>query len=303
MMELDKLLHKYLEGNATSDEMERLKSDTQFATYVRISEKSATFKTPDFNKESTLKAISEHTIGGPKVKQINPVHNLLKFAALIAVIIASFVLITSLDTTIHTDTAQKESIKLPDASEVLLNANSELVYNKGNWDNERLLKLNGEAYFKVSKGNTFSVKTSQGTVTVLGTEFNVFSRDTIFNIACYEGLVSIQFDGQTIKLPAGNKLKIENSKIVLNVQSTSLRPVWTENESSFDNDALSTVLNELRAQYPINITAPTYINTKRFTGSFTHTNLENALRAICAPLQLEFTIDSNQVRIYAESEE
>lgn len=301
-MELEELLHKYLNGNATNEEIERLKSDSQYKMYARISEASAKLQTPNFKEENTFKNILENTVDSPKVRRINPIGNLLKFAALIAIIVASFVLITSLDTTISTEIAQKENIILPDASEVILNSNSELVYNKRNWDKERALELHGEAYFKVSKGNKFSVETSQGTVTVVGTQFNVFARDTIFNIACYEGLVRVQFNGQTIKLAAGNKLKIENNKLVLNTQSTSLRPVWIENESSFDNDTLGTVLNELQAQYPISITAPNYINAKRFTGSFTHANLENALRAVCAPMQLEFTIDGDQVRIYAQGE-
>ena len=302
MMELENLLHKYLNGNATSEEIERLKSDPQYRMYIHISETSTTLQTPEFKEENTLLAIQARTQDAPKVRRINPLRNLLKFAALIAVIVASFVLITSLDTTIRTEVAQKENIILPDASEVVLNANSKLVYNKGNWDEERALVLSGEAYFKVSKGNTFSVETSQGTVTVLGTQFNVFARDTIFNVTCYEGLVRVRFNDQTVELPAGNILKIENNKLVLNTQITSLHPIWTTNESSFDNDALGIVLNELQAQYPISITAPNHINAKRFTGSFTHTNLENALRAVCAPLQLEFTIDGDQVRIYAQGE-
>ena len=260
-------------------------------------------ESPDFNGTQAYTSIQERMHNVSKVKRLNPLRTILKIAALIAVLAAGYIFVTSLDTTFTTEIAQKENITLPDASEVVLNANSELTYNKGNWADERTLELNGEAYFKVTKGNTFSVETSQGTVAVLGTQFNVFARDSIFNVACYEGLVSVSFNDQTIKLPAGNKLKIENNKLILNTQSAKLLPVWIGNESNFENAALGTVLNELRAQYPISITAPNYINAKRFTGSFTHTNLENALRAVCAPLQLEFTIDGDQVRIYAEGKE
>jgi len=302
MMELEKILHKYLNGNATNAEIERLKSDSEYSTYVAISETTATLGAPDFNETKTFDAIQGSNYTAPKVKRLNPLRTVIKIAALIAVLAAGYIFVSSLDSTFTTEIAQKENITLPDSSKVILNANSELTYNRGNWNTERVLELNGEAYFKVTKGNTFSVETSQGTVTVLGTQFNVYSRDTIFNVVCYEGLVSVSFNDETIKLPAGNKLKIENKKLILNTQSAKLLPVWIGNESSFDNATLGTVINELRAQYPISITAPNYINAKRFTGSFTHTNLENALRAVCAPLQLEFTIDGDQVRIYAKGE-
>ena len=43
---------------------------------------------------------------------------------------------------------------LPDHSEVVLNADSEITYKKSNWDTNRKLELQGEAYFKVAKGKT-----------------------------------------------------------------------------------------------------------------------------------------------------
>jgi len=50
-------------------------------------------------------------------------------------------------------------------------------------------KLFGKAYFDVDKGKTFTVKTDLGTVQVLGTRFDVESRDSIFKVVCYEGSV------------------------------------------------------------------------------------------------------------------
>ncbi|MEM7087907.1 MAG: FecR domain-containing protein [Bacteroidota bacterium] len=39
---------------------------------------------------------------------------------------------------------------------------------------------------------------------------------------------------------------------------------------------------------------------KKFTGSFTHNDLNVALRSICDPLQIEFTIEGEEVTLHAK---
>jgi len=63
---------------------------------------------------------------------------------------------------------------------VVLNSKSTISFNKTDWKNNRQLTLDGEAYFKVEKGSTFTVNTNNGSVTVLGTQFNVNSTRRFF---------------------------------------------------------------------------------------------------------------------------
>ena len=54
-----------------------------------------------------------------------------------------------------------------------------LVWNvnvENKWKNERSVNLDGEGFFKVAKGSKFDVETSAGTVSVVGTQFNVKNR-------------------------------------------------------------------------------------------------------------------------------
>ncbi|MCB0465534.1 MAG: FecR family protein, partial [Aequorivita sp.] len=216
-----------------------------------------------------------------------------KVAAIFAVLLAGYYYTTTLDTSVKTDIAQTETFSLPDTSEVMLNAGSKITYNKKNWANSRELSLDGEAYFKVTKGNKFSVKTVEGTVSVLGTQFNVFARDELFAVTCYEGLVSVAFNDTLLKVPAGNKIQIENGKLVINETAENHSPVWLAHESNFENTPLAIVLKEVERQYPIKVTLENVDSEKRFTGSFTHENLDLALKAICEPLQLHYKIDKN----------
>ena len=297
-MDKNYILHKYLNGEATAEEIAQLKESPEYASYIKISDLTGEFTTPSFDAEGNKKAI-DAKIGDPKVRTLSPFGMFIRVAAAVMVLLAGYLYVSTLDTTVNTGIAAKETFLLPDNSEVVLNASSEIVYNKKKWNDNRALSLEGEAYFKVEKGSKFSVKTSQGIVSVLGTQFNVFSRDTIFNINCYEGLVSVQFNDTLIKLPAGNKLKIENGTLVVHTQSNTQLPSWITNESSFDNASLATVIEELQRQYPIQITSQNTIVNKRFSGSFTHQDLMIALRSVFDPLQLEFTVEGDQVHVYA----
>jgi transmembrane sensor len=299
-MNKDYILHKWLNGSATIEEVEYLKSLPEYASYIKISEASSKLETPIPNSEGNFEVITSKLTSKGVLRKLNPFTSLLKIAAVLAVLLIGYLYIDSLDTTIQTQIAEKQTLLLPDTSEVAMNANSSIVFNKKNWDKKREITLEGEAYFKITKGNTFNVNTPSGIVSVLGTQFNIFVRNNMFNVSCYEGLVSVTFNDTLIKLPAGSKLKIENGVLVMHTSTNNTSPSWTINESSFDNETLVSVLKELENQYPITITAQISNANPRFTGSFTHNNLNLALKSICDPLHLAYTIKEESVTIYAK---
>ena len=299
-MRKDYLLAKWLNKNITNEELTELKSSTEYATYIKIAEATSKLKIPSFNIDANFKAISSQIKLKDKVIRLKPMATFLKIAAVIAVLFTVYLFINSLDTTIETKIAEKQYFLLPDDSKVVLNANSTINYNKKDWKKSRELTLNGEAYFNVSKGKKFLVITQLGIVNVLGTQFNVLARDDNFYIKCYEGLVSVSFNDTLIKLSAGKKLKIENGVLIKHFKNNTSSPGWIANESSFDNTTLAIVLKEFERQYPIKITTENINVNKRFSGSFTHNNLNLALKSVCDPLNLSFTINGEDVTIYAK---
>lgn len=299
-MRKDYLLAKWLNKNITNEELTELKSSSEYATYIKIAEATSKLKIPSFNIDANFKAISSQIKLKDKVIRLKPMATFLKIAAVIAVLFTVYLFINSLDTTIETKIAEKQYFLLPDDSKVVLNANSTINYNKKDWKKSRELTLNGEAYFNVSKGKKFLVITQLGIVNVLGTQFNVLARDDNFYIKCYEGLVSVSFNDTIIKLSAGKKLKIENGVLIKHYKNNTSSPGWIANESSFENTTLAIVLKEFERQYPIKITTKNINLNKRFSGSFTHNNLNLALKSVCDPLNLSFTINGEDVTIYAK---
>ena len=81
---------------------------------------------------------------------------------------------------VKTKPAEEKSILLSDGTEVILNSESELTYNRSYNKNNRSVHLIGEAYFSVQKGNIpFNVLTPHGKISVLGTSFNIRARNDL----------------------------------------------------------------------------------------------------------------------------
>ncbi|WP_432411570.1 FecR family protein [Rasiella sp. SM2506] len=286
------LLDKWLNGTHTAEELATLETYPEFAAYQKIDAYAQKIEMPSFNTEMGLQELKEKlntkSKRTPKVRTL-PV--LLKLAAVLAIIAASYVFINSLSTTVTTQLAETKTIVLPDTSEVLLNGISEISYKENSWEDHRELNLSGEAYFKVAKGKKFTVHTSQGDVEVLGTQFNVLENGTHFSVTCYEGLVAVTHNDKTIKLVKGKSAAILDGSLQMTEVFTT-KPEWIANESSYDDVSITNVLKDFETTYHTTVTTKNIDVTLRYTGSYTHKDLEAALQTITIPLGLTYTIES-----------
>jgi transmembrane sensor len=298
-MEKEQLLHRYLNGTASPKEIKTLEADAEFMSYLKIANATEGFQTPSFDKEHSYHELGSKLDNPTKEKSLRPPYLFMKIAAALIIFVAGYLLVRDTSTTITTEIAEKENFLLPDDSQVTLNAQSEISFNENKWEEARTLTLEGEAFFKVKKGEKFSVETPQGVVEVLGTQFNVFTRGNRFDIKCYEGMVSVTYKDTTLQVPAGTRVEITDIKNIHTSSIAAISPNWILNESTFENVSLSFVIEELKRQYPIKLTSQNMVN-KKFTGSFTHNDLNVALRSICDPLQVDFTIEGEEVTLHAK---
>ncbi len=296
-------LAKWLNNELTAQELETFEKSEAYASYQKIIKTTEDLRSPDFDMDKALAAsILKQTSKTIKVIKLNPVKKFMRIAAAIALLLAgSYFYFSSQNETLTTDIANNTAFLLPDSSEVYLNADSEITYSKKNWDKERDLKLQGEAYFKVAKGEKFTVETSSGLVTVLGTQFNVKSTDNFFEVTCFEGLVSVTFKEETVKLPAGFSFLVLDNKFTVMDLSDVLEPTWLHSESTFRNIPLRFVLNEFERQFKVTVDVKNIDTEKLFTGSFNHKDMDIALKSICNPNQIKYKLDGDKVLLYAEN--
>ncbi|MFV5687871.1 FecR family protein [Flavobacterium sp. ZT3R25] len=299
-MKTEKEILKWFNNELSSKEIEDLKQSEDLETLEKIAHYASQLETPKVDTHAALEAFKSrnHSKKKTKVRTLNFKAFYSVAAVLVVLLTSAYFLFFNNTKSFETQIAQTKTVTLPDNSEVILNSASKLTFNEKKWADKRDLTLKGEAYFKVQKGQTFSVNTEVGVVKVLGTHFNVKERKNYFEVNCYEGLVSVTHNNKTIKLPPGKTFRVING-IIENVEDFNAQnPSWIQQESSFKKIPLNQVISELERQYDIKIKVEGVDTSKLFTGSFTHTNKEIALQAVTIPLQLSYRIQGKTVIFY-----
>lgn len=295
-MDKEQLIKKWLNNDLAETESKAFNALKDANLFKEIIEEAQRFSGNTHANVESFDALDKILVS----KKTTSTNWMTIVSSLAAILVVGFALFTVINTdqinSFKTDLAQNETITLPDNSIVNLNELSELEYVSSNWDENRSLTLKGEAFFDVEKGKRFDVNTAFGKVSVLGTEFNVLSRDRIFKVSCYEGLVQVTHNNKDIKLPDGTEFILSSGK-GLKTSIAVAEPYWLKNMSVFENASFEAVVEELEKQYNISIQYPSELNIN-FTGAFEHNNLENALKSISKPLNLTYTIqNTNEVII------
>ncbi|WP_339685774.1 FecR family protein [uncultured Nonlabens sp.] len=287
-MEKEYLLKKWLNNDLSESEAMAFQAMEGSELYKEIIEEAQRFNGTTQEKVDDFELLKSKL----KDKEKKPVRWMNVAARIAAVFILGIGIFTYLDrdqiNNFATISGQKQSITLPDNSIVTLNESSELLYKASQWEDKRILNLKGEAYFDVEKGKRFDVITDEGTVSVLGTEFNVLSREGVFKVSCYEGLVQVAYNSSLVQVPAGTEFTLGSGNLLKSDVLLS-QPTWLNNMSVFENAAFKNVILELENQYQVKIQFPKDTN-RIFTGAFEHDDLENALRSITQPLDMTYII-------------
>ena len=304
-MTKEKEILKWLNNELSEKEINGLRQSDDFKTIERIAHYSSQMQVPKVDAQKALEAFKAKKLAKKetKVRTLN-FKTFYRVAAVVAIMLtASYFLFNNPTTSFETQIAETQTLKLPDNSEVILNAASKLSYNKKTWKENRNLELNGEAFFKVSKGQKFTVNTVAGTIQVFGTQFNVKQREGYFEVHCYEGLVGVTYNKQLTKLSAGKTLRVVGGSMQELEDLNTTSPSWLQQESNFVEVPLKQVIAELERQYDIKITTENIDTNSIFTGTFTHKDKNVALQSVTIPLKLSYKIDGNKVDFYNYDEQ
>lgn len=152
---------------------------------------------------------------------------------------------------------------LPDGSRVWLNAASSITFPTAFPGASREVSVTGEVYFDVAAKahQPFLVKTSTGTITVLGTQFNVntYQDEPNAKISLIEGAIRI---GDKVLRPDQAYL---DGKVVSNNSDQDV--AWKDGVFSFDKTRIDAVMRQLCRWYNIEVSYPTGVPTLLLSGS------------------------------------
>jgi transmembrane sensor len=217
-------------------------------------------------------------------------------AAVFALLLAFATLMRFYPHTVRTAPGAMASVTLPDGSSVMLNAQSKLTYYPFWWNFSPVIHLSGEAFFSGHHHRRFSVRSSLGTVTVLGTSFDVYARKDIYRVVCFSGKVNVTSrTRKSMVLTPGEKAEITAAGEITFSKKIAAPDynAWTRRQFVFTDMSLPSVFNELARRYGVKIVLQKNI-TSDYTGNFSAAlPIEEALSIVCKPFGLTFVKKDN----------
>jgi ferric-dicitrate binding protein FerR (iron transport regulator) len=207
---------------------------------------------------------------------------------------------------------QTAKIILPDSSVVTLNGNSSIQYVSG-WSNQvpREVWLKGEAFFSVKhtyNHQKFQVYTSDKfSVEVLGTEFNVYNRNTKTRVVLNSGKVTLNMQEPArqsrLTMVPGEMVEFKDSpsQFVKRDVNAAIYSSWINKKLILDNTSFREIALLLEETYGLSVVVPDKsLYKERFTGIVPCENAGMLLNAVALSFNLTIQKRGNQVKFQAK---
>ncbi|MCG8306428.1 MAG: FecR domain-containing protein [Cytophagales bacterium] len=335
---IDQIILTYLQGKATTREIEILKDwiredkdrEDIFEATKRYWERSALeVKSPDLDqaylklKMKSTKDIKERAIGVYKSSRSWKDYRY----GFVAILIAFFTLaamvyfmgdfnrsvsdhdiarITTEEIKKENPKGQKLTTYLPDGSKVILNSQSKITYQKAFAGSERLIELEGEAFFEVKKDpkKPFKVVANGISTTALGTSFNVNSKSGGYvEVALVSGKVQVSDgpDNSVILDPGEFAIASQNEEVEV-MEFDYLDMVgWKDGILVFNDDSLPEIIARVEDWYGVKFISAEELLEQDFhyTGTYKNETLEEVLHGISFVHHFKFKITGDTVKILA----
>lgn len=240
----------------------------------------------------------------PRYIYLKPVYSVAALTILIASSILIYQNIRELDVHFQTFTTankQKVNLQLSDGSSIKLNSGSSITVQNDFADDKRVVKLKGEAYFDVAKEKRpCIIKTDNAKIEVLGTSFNVWSRDNQTRVIVKEGVVrlsSLKSDKDFVLIEADQMSQVRAGANPIDTKQVQADRLigWIEGKLFFEHCPLNEFIDEIERQYNIEVQMHSDdMKDLKLTGTFDNLTIDQILSSVCLTFDLECDqIDQN----------
>jgi len=206
--------------------------------------------------------------------------------------------------TVSTPKGGQYRIILPDGTNVWLNAASSISYPTVFKGAERLVTLNGEGYFEVTKNKAmpFRVKSAMQTIEVLGTHFNInaYTDETRVKTTLLEGSVKVISATRSTFITPGEQAAISRagngiiSKQRVNVDK---EVAWKNGVFSFADEDIRAVMRQVSRWYDIDVVYEGDIPDEKFFGEISRSsNLGDVFR-ILELNNMKFAVEGKTIKV------
>ncbi len=201
--------------------------------------------------------------------------------------------------TVVADRGEKHpNFTLPDGSIVQLNADSKLTYDPETWDAARTVHLEGEAFFEIKEGSTFTVTTDKGEVELPTAIVNVHARDEDLEVSCFRGDVRVKHHstGEEMQLKAQEQVALEGNSLEKKLFDMRSHATWRKGSFYYKEQSVGTILDEIERQYNVYIKAPKSLEGQAVDFFFDMREpLDNTVQNIGRTLNVEVEIKEDTI--------
>lgn len=206
---------------------------------------------------------------------------------------------------VSVDNGQKANLQLPDGTRVWLNSGSSIRYDKSYNRHDRVINLEGEAYFEVAKNKKrpFIVKTNAISVRAVGTTFDVkaYTNDDAITTTLIEGKVNVFNDKVISQLLPNQKITFNKSNRTFDkveVYDAEMAGLWKNNQLAFDSETLEDIAKVLERMYNIQVVFDSeQIKHIRFSGKIKNNSLESILQLISLTSPIHYNVKDSIVTL------
>jgi ferric-dicitrate binding protein FerR (iron transport regulator) len=209
---------------------------------------------------------------------------------------------------IETKYGERLTIKLPDESSVVLNGNSRLKYSK-HWSSSspREVWIDGEGFFAVEhtiNHQKFIVHTREGlNVEVLGTKFNVKSREHASEVLLTEGKVKLNVDSDAepaVILKPGEMATMKENKLSKRAVEDKQYTSWVRSKLYFDKMTLEELAQILKETYGVEVSFQNdQLKKRQLSGEISSATVDDILFAVAQTFNIEVTRESDNHVIFS----
>ena len=306
------LLYRFFDGTASLEEEKQIREWMEASS----DNESCFFKERKLFDAMTLLPCDKHTVQKRSSSAGKFLLEMLKIASVILLTITAGYFYNQYQTpheqiamqTIHVPAGQRVNLTLPDGTNVWLNARTTLKYPVSFSSKERMMELDGEAYFDVTenKETPFIVKTDKGKVEVLGTEFNVeaYTGKEDFETTLMRGSVKVTVNetAETVVLSPDTKTILKDGRLVIEKVDDYTVYRWREGLICFKDEPFDSIMKEFEKYYGVTIEVRSRnVQKYYYTGKFRHTDgVDYALRVLQKDIYFTYTRDDENQIIYIE---
>jgi len=202
---------------------------------------------------------------------------------------------------------QINQVFLADGTRIWVNSGTRLIVPSAFTSAERIVKLNGEAYFEVAKDkkHPFRVEMNGQQIEVLGTSFNVraYENSNKIETTLENGQIQLRTENQTTVLKPGYQSVF--NKATKNISIKKVDPViscsWKNGRFEFQNENLTEVFKVVERWYDVEITADErYFSGMHFSGVIKRNkDVKHFLEMLNLTIPIKYVINADKITVSA----